>query len=76
MRSRGGTIFNVVRSLAGTFGGAVIGGVLTVRERVHSFYLTAHLVTGAPSTVRRQSAEGLGRARHGGQGAGDDPSNG
>ncbi len=55
----GGTIFNVVRNLAVTTGGAVMGGVLTVRERVHSFYITSHLVTGAPATVSRESAEGL-----------------
>ena len=55
----GGTIFNVVRNLATTICGAVMGGVLTVRERVHSFYDTDHLVAGAPATVAR-TRSGLG----------------
>lgn len=56
----GGTIFNVVRNLAVTSAGAVAGGIMTVRERVHSFYLTDHLVRGAPVTVAREGAAGLG----------------
>ncbi len=56
----GGTIFNVVRDLAVTLTGAVAGGIMTVRERVHSFYLTEHLVRGAPVTVAREGAAGLG----------------
>ena len=56
----GGTIFNIVRNLATSVGGAVIGGVLTVRERVHSFYITGHLVAGAPLTVAREAPGGLG----------------
>ena len=55
----GGTIFNVVRNLATTTGGAVIGAVETVRERVHSFFITEHLTIGAPMTVARE-AGGLG----------------
>ncbi len=54
----GGTIFNIVRNLAVTIGGAVMGGVLTVRERVHSFYITAHLVAGAPATAGQEAAGG------------------
>ena len=56
----GGTIFNVVRNLAVTSAGAIVTGVLTVRERVHSFYLTQHLVSGAPATAARQAETGLG----------------
>ncbi len=51
----GSTVFNVVRTLAGTLGGAVIGAILTVRERVHSNTIADHLVAGAPSTVHAQS---------------------
>lgn len=58
----GGTIFNVVRDLAITTTGAVATGIMTVRERVHSFYLIDHLVRGAPLTVARESAAGLGAA--------------
>lgn len=43
----GATLFNVVRTLAGSIGGAIVTGVLTVRERVHSNVLVEHLVTGA-----------------------------
>ncbi len=56
----GGTIFNVVRDLALAIVGAVAGGIMTVRERVHSFYLVEHLVRGAPVTVAREGAAGLG----------------
>ena len=56
----GGTIFNVVRDLAITGTGAVATGIMTVRERVHSFYLTDHLVRGAPVTVAREGVAGLG----------------
>ncbi len=55
----GGTIFNVWRDLAISAAGAVVGGVLTVRERVHSFYITDHLVAGAPATVLREAQGGL-----------------
>ncbi len=55
----GGTIFNVWRDLAISAAGAVVGGVLTVRERVHSFYLTDHAVAGAPATVLREAQGGL-----------------
>ena len=55
----GGTIFNVWRDLAISASGAVVGGVLAVRERVHSFYLTEHLVAGAPLTVAREAQGGL-----------------
>ena len=55
----GGTIFNVVRNLAGNIAGAVMGGVMTVRERVHSAYITEHLLVGAPLTVVREQTDGL-----------------
>ena len=58
----GGTIFNVVRNLATSISGAVIGGVLTVRERVHSFYTTSDIVAGAPLTVARGGLRGLATA--------------
>ena len=31
-----------------------------MRERVHSFYLTEHLVRGAPLTVAREYVQGVG----------------
>jgi MFS transporter, DHA2 family, multidrug resistance protein len=55
----GATTFNVVRTLAGTIAGAVIGGILTVRERVHSNTIVEHLATGAATTVQAQAAGGL-----------------
>ncbi len=55
----GGTLFNVVRTLAGSIGGAVVGAILTVRERVHSNAIVEHLVAGAPSTVEAQRMGGL-----------------
>lgn len=51
----GGTLFNVVRTLAGSTGGAVVGAILTVRERVHSNAIVEHLVAGAPSTMNAGS---------------------
>ncbi len=47
----GSTLFNIVRTIAGTVGGAIVGAVLTVRERVHSAALADHLVRGAQSTL-------------------------
>ena len=47
----GSTIFNTIRTLAGTVGAAVIGGIETVRERVHSNILVNHLTAGAPSVA-------------------------
>jgi DHA2 family multidrug resistance protein len=58
----GSTLFNVMRTLAGSVGGAVVGGILTVRERVHSNMIVDHLVAGAPSTVAAQAAGGLAGA--------------
>ena len=55
----GATLFNVVRTLAGTLGGAVIGGILAVRERVHGNMIADHLVAGAPATLSAQSAGSL-----------------
>jgi DHA2 family multidrug resistance protein len=42
----GGTLFNVVRTLAGSIGGAIVVGVQTVRERVHSNTIADHVVAG------------------------------
>ncbi|MGK4422468.1 hypothetical protein ACSLVQ_29880, partial [Klebsiella pneumoniae] len=50
----GGTIFNVLRTLAGTVGSAVMSGILTVRERVHSAIIISSLSDGAPKTVAAQ----------------------
>jgi hypothetical protein len=58
----GATLFNVVRTLAGSVGGAVMGGILVVRERVHSNTIVDHLLAGAPATVHAQSAGGLAGA--------------
>lgn len=63
----GGTLFNMVRTLAGTFGTAVIGAIVTVRERVHSNTILDHVVAGAPATVQaggpaRLMAEATGQA--------------
>ena len=46
----GATLFNVIRTLAGSIGGAVIGGVLVVRERVHSNTIVDHVITGSAAT--------------------------
>jgi DHA2 family multidrug resistance protein len=58
----GATLFNVVRTLAGSVGGAIIGGILAVRERVHSNTIADHLVAGnvqsaamLTGAVRRQA---------------------
>ena len=47
----GGTIFNTVRTLAGTVCGAIIGAVQTVRERVHANIMVDHLTAGARGIV-------------------------
>jgi len=49
----GATLFNVVRTLAGSVGGAVIGGILAVRERVHSNTIVDHLVAGSVTIQHR-----------------------
>jgi hypothetical protein len=56
----GAPIFNVVRTLAGSVGGAIIGGILTVRERVHSNTIVDHLVVG---TVTRPIGALAGEVR-------------
>jgi DHA2 family multidrug resistance protein len=56
----GATIFNVVRTFAGSVGGAIIGGILTVRERVHSNTIVDHLVVG---TVTRPIGALAGEVR-------------
>ena len=54
----GGTIFNIVRTLAISAGPAIVNAVITVRERVHSDYLVAHLVVGTPAVDARLTAFG------------------
>jgi DHA2 family multidrug resistance protein len=54
----GGTLFNCIRTLAGTIGTAVMGAIITVRERVHSNVITDHLVAGAAVTVQRAASGG------------------
>ncbi len=59
----GGTLFNTVRTLAGSVGGAVVGAIQTVRERVHSATLADHLLAGAPAIVQRHAGELAGALR-------------
>ncbi len=54
----GGTLFNVLRTLAGSIGTAVIGAVITVRERVHSNLIVSHITAGAQATVQREAQGG------------------
>lgn len=54
----GGTLFNVLRTLAGTAGSAIIGAVVTVRERVHSNIIISHVMAGAQATVQRETQGG------------------
>ena len=56
----GGTMFNIVRTLAISAGPAIVGAVITVRERVHSDYLVQHLVLGRAAVDTRVAASGLG----------------
>ncbi len=56
----GGTIFNIVRTLAISAGPAIVNAVITVRERVHSDYLVSHLVVGTPAVDARLTAFGTG----------------
>ena len=56
----GGTMFNIVRTLAISAGPAIVGAVITVRERVHSDYLVQHLVMGRQAIDTRVAAAGLG----------------
>ena len=56
----GGTMFNIVRTLAISAGPAIVGAVITVRERVHSDYLVQHLVMGRAAIDTRVAASGLG----------------
>jgi MFS transporter, DHA2 family, multidrug resistance protein len=55
----GSALFNSTRTLATTVGSAVVGAIVTVRERVHSFHIAEHVVTGAPITGERLAAGGL-----------------
>lgn len=52
----GGTLFNLVRTLAGTIGSATLGAIVTVRERVHSNTILDHVVAGARVSVQREAA--------------------
>ncbi len=54
----GGTIFNIVRTLAISAGPALIQAVITVRERVHSNMLVQHLVEGTGATDRLLASAG------------------
>ena len=49
----GGTIFNIVRTLAIAGGPALIEAIITVRERVHSVYITSHIVAGTQAVDAR-----------------------
>ena len=54
----GGTIFNIVRTLAISAGPALINAIITVRERVHSVYITSHIVAGSPAVDARMISGG------------------
>ncbi len=56
----GGTMFNIMRTLAISAGPAIVGAVITVRERVHSAYLVQHLVVGRQVIDTDLAASGLG----------------
>ena len=58
----GATLFNVVRTLAGSVGAAAIGGILVVRERVHSNMIVDHLVAGGPAIAQAPSVGALAGA--------------
>ncbi|MDO9710563.1 DHA2 family efflux MFS transporter permease subunit [Paracraurococcus lichenis] len=58
----GGALFNIVRSLAGSLASAVVGAVITVRERVHDAVLLEHLGGGALAGT--PAAEIAARARN------------
>lgn len=60
----GATLFNVVRTLAGSVGGTIVIGVMTVRERVHSSTMLDHLTTGAPATAQGGSIPALYASMH------------
>jgi MFS transporter, DHA2 family, multidrug resistance protein len=47
----GGALFNIIRTLAGNMAAAVIGAVITVRERVHDALLLTHVQAGAVSAA-------------------------
>jgi MFS transporter, DHA2 family, multidrug resistance protein len=55
----GATLFNVVRTLAGSVMGAIIGGIVTVRERVHSNTIVDHLIAGSHATPQAPSIGAL-----------------
>ena len=42
-----GALFNIVRTRAGSVASAIVGAVITVRERVHDALLLAHVQAGA-----------------------------
>ena len=52
------TVFNLVRSLAGSFGNVIVAAIVTVRERVHSNIIASDATTGAFGTVQREAAVG------------------
>lgn len=54
----GSSLFNVVRVLASSVGSAILGGIVTVRERVHSNIIASDATAGAFGTVQREAAVG------------------
>jgi DHA2 family multidrug resistance protein len=57
----GGAIFNMARTVAGSLASAIVGAVITVRERVHDALLLTHVEAGATSAA--SVAEVAARAR-------------
>jgi DHA2 family multidrug resistance protein len=56
-----GALFNIARTLAGTAASAIVGAVITVRERVHDALLLLHVEAGA--TPAAAAGEVAARAR-------------
>ena len=59
----GSVLFNMVRTIAGSIGGAVVGGVLAVRERVHSSIIVDHFGIGTQATLQNGASQ-LAAAAH------------
>ncbi len=60
----GSTLFNMTRTLGQSAGPAIVTAILTVRERVHSFYLTETLGLEPVAQARGAAATGLQAAAH------------
>jgi DHA2 family multidrug resistance protein len=54
----GSALFNIVRTLAGTFGAAIAGAVITVRERVHSALILLNVHPGDVTAATAGSIAG------------------